>query len=207
MNTELSKRLLKICTTCDQNETCPRSSQMARKCYQGWYNRTQRDADAEKLRLALYRHKNFAKWMLTRCKSQATKIGLEFDLDLEWFKHELGKGTCAVTGLDFVTPKYDPGARGKRNPWTPSVDRIDNTKGYSKSNCRLVVWMYNLAKSNYAEEDVMRMCGAIVDKQLQADVGDEMTQTSLSADSLSMHQSFALRNSPCVLEHVPGVFV
>jgi hypothetical protein len=138
---------------------------MQKKCYQSWYNRTQRDKQAEKLRQALYRQTSFANSMLARCKAQAQKAGLDFDLDLNWFETNLKGKKCAVSGLDFVMPVYEPNARGKRGPWTPSVDRIDNSRGYVKENCRLVVWMYNLAKSNYEENEMHKLCDAVINNK------------------------------------------
>ena len=159
---KLKNRVSKICSSCEQFSSCSRPSDMQKKCYQSWYNRTQRDKQAEKLRQALYRQTSFANSMLARCKSLAQKTGLDFDLDLDWFKKNLKGMKCAASGLDFVMPVYEPNARGKRGPWTPSVDRIDNSKGYVKENCRLVVWMYNLAKSNYKENEMYKLCNAVI---------------------------------------------
>lgn len=167
MNSTANKSPLpKVCSICPVQQTCAQSTAMRRQCYQRWYNRTQRDPHAERLRQALFRQRNFEKWMLSRCKAQAKKINLPFDLDLDWFKAEMAKGVCSVSGIPFVLPRYQPGARGKRGPWTPSVDRIDNTKGYVKGNARLVIWIYNLAKSDYPEADVTQLCLAVAMKQL-----------------------------------------
>jgi len=34
-------------------------------------------------------------------------------------------------------------------------DKIDPSKGYTKDNCRVVCWWYNLAKSIYSDEVVL----------------------------------------------------
>lgn len=67
---------------------------------------------------------------------------------------------CKQTGIpfDFSTGK------GKR-PFGPTVDRIDNSKGYSLTNIQIVCNVYNLAKSNFQTEDVLIFAKALVEKQ------------------------------------------
>lgn len=87
-------------------------------------------------------------WSSTQHRSKDKS--LIFDLDIEWIKERLHK--CEVTGIEFElrdmatksTTNYS-----NRKPLTPSVDRIDPHKGYTKDNCRVVCWWYNLAKSNW----------------------------------------------------------
>lgn len=171
-----NSRIHKVCIECEKYSFCDRDVNMRKRCYQRWYNSTQRNPEVEKLRQALFRQKYFANSMLSRCKSQAAKANLYFGLDIKWFKAELAKGVCAATGISFVMPSYQPGAKGKRGPWTPSVDRIDNSKGYIKSNCRLVVWIYNLAKNSYEDADVHKMCAALVNHSRCGTVNRVSTQ-------------------------------
>lgn len=37
---------------------------------------------------------------------------------------------------------------------TPTIDKIDSGKGYTKDNCRIVCWWFNLTKSIYTDEQV-----------------------------------------------------
>lgn len=161
-----SKRLSKVCTSCAQVNTCARPKKLATKCYQTWYNKTQRNKAAEKLRQAFFRATKFEDSMCSRIKSSANSSGHKFNLDVAWFKRELKRGTCEVTGLPFVLPSYTPNGQGNRGPWAPSVDRIDNTKGYTKANCRMVVWIFNLAKSNYKDQDFARLSMAFTAKNI-----------------------------------------
>lgn len=59
---------------------------------------------------------------------------------------------CEVTGIKFDLK--EPKQRNHRRPFVPSPDRIDNTRGYAPDNVQWVVWIYNLMKNNFDEEDV-----------------------------------------------------
>ena len=56
-------------------------------------------------------------------------------------------GRCEVTGIAFHT-----NAEMKRNPFAPSIDRIDSSGGYSMSNCRVVCYAVNIAMLHWGEE-------------------------------------------------------
>ena len=93
-----------------------------------------------------------------------TKVGRRFrdgnELTPEWIMAKLKLGTCEVTGLPFT---YGLEAR---NPWSPSLDRIDPKVGYSLNNTRVVVWIYNASKNVFHDQDVMLMAQALVNKQM-----------------------------------------
>lgn len=95
-----------------------------------------------------------------------TKVGRRFrdgnELSPEWILEKLSKGVCEVTGLPFT---YGLQAR---NPWSPSLDRIDPSKGYTLENTRVVLWIYNAAKNVFSDEDVLLMCQSVVNKSLNA---------------------------------------
>ena len=59
----------------------------------------------------------------------------------------LSGGVCQITSIPF---ELDNTQGSKRNPFTASPDRIDNTKGYTKDNVQWVVWIYNQMKSDYS---------------------------------------------------------
>jgi len=94
-------------------------------------------------------------------KLRAKKRGMDFDLTPAWVADRLHNGVCEVTGLpfDFVTED------DKRNPYAPSIDRKDSRRGYTQDNCQMVIWMYNAAKGEGADDDVSlmarAMCGAL----------------------------------------------
>jgi hypothetical protein len=56
----------------------------------------------------------------------------------------------------------------RHNPWKPSLDRIDSTKGYLKGNVRFVTAMANICKGAFPDEDVVAFCKAVAGYHGQA---------------------------------------
>ena|SRR5690606_3248260 len=48
---------------------------------------------------------------------------------------------------------FEPG-----NPWLPSIDRIDNNKGYTKDNIRIVWYIENLCRNKFSDDVVLQFC-------------------------------------------------
>lgn len=65
------------------------------------------------------------------------------DMD-ELFRRAAGK--CEVTGIPFSVRKIGD---YRRQPFAPSLDRIDPLQGYVLSNCRLVCTAVNLAMNEW----------------------------------------------------------
>jgi hypothetical protein len=64
---------------------------------------------------------------------------------------------CCRTGIPFVY-NNEPS-----HPWQPSLDRLDNDGGYTMANLQLVCLMYNLAKNQRTDEEVVHFARAMVD--------------------------------------------
>lgn len=58
---------------------------------------------------------------------------------------------CAVTGIQF-----DLSYRNEyfKNPRDPSIDRINNSKGYTADNIQLVCAWYNLMKNEWSDDEI-----------------------------------------------------
>lgn len=89
-------------------------------------------------------------------KKSKTDIAFGFDLDTEEVRNELFQrllvGKCEVTSILWNM---------NSESWRPSLDRIDNSKGYTLDNIQWVVWMYNRAKGSGPDDDVMIMAMAL----------------------------------------------
>ena len=123
-----------------------------KKCSQRWY---QRNKDKVKEKTKSWKQRNPIKLHLQEIKSRAKRQSLECDLDLEWFTERMAHGLCEVTNLPFVPSEK------KMGPFLPSVDRTDPKKGYTKDNCKMVIWMYNAAKGSNTHDYVMIMARAL----------------------------------------------
>jgi len=64
---------------------------------------------------------------------------------------------CPILGIELKFGKVDAenlGRIGPRGyPNSPSIDRIDNTKGYTKENIMVVSWRANVLKSDGTPEE------------------------------------------------------
>ena len=106
------------------------------------------------------------------CKNRARRKGYECDIDYKYMLWLLDQqsGRCAITGV--VLESSAANTKTYSNPWTISVDRIDNTRGYTKDNVRLVTYMYNTCKGQWTDEQVVHMCKGILevsDQQIDDD--------------------------------------
>jgi len=98
-----------------------------------------------------------AQSLVSNIKTRAKRKNLDFDLDWNWYMEKYEKGVCEATGIPFEEPQYN-GKKGNTSPWIPSVDRIDNEKGYTKDNCRLVCFIFNIVKNRFTDEDFEKLC-------------------------------------------------
>lgn len=90
---------------------------------------------------------------LGNAKQRAKQAGVPFDLTLDHV-NALFAGSCAVAGIPF---SLESGS-----PWAPSLDRIIPSQGYTPSNTRAVVWIYNAAKNKSADADVLTLAAHLL---------------------------------------------
>ena len=104
-----------------------------------------------------------ARHMVAWLRLEAGRKEVPFDLTVEWVRERLERGVCEVTGLKLdITDEHRAGRR--ISPYAPSVDRLSGPAGYLRTNCRMVVWIYNLAKQNWSDTEVLTMARALVAK-------------------------------------------
>lgn len=100
-----------------------------------------------------------AKKLTGQAKQSARKRGLEFALDVQEVERLLSPMTCAVTKLPLTLEHSGPSTR---NPWAPSLDRIDGSEGYVSGNVRVVCWAYNLMRADFPDEVVYKVAQALM---------------------------------------------
>lgn len=101
-----------------------------------------------------------ARELLRAVGKRCRKDGVDLDLDREWLAARLNAGKCELTGLafDMSVSKRRPTAR------TPSIDRISANGGYTKANCRVILYAVNTALSNYGLAAFLPIAAALVSK-------------------------------------------
>ena len=106
-----------------------------------------------------YNHRRTLKGTLSNklqsAKRRAKKDGMVFELDNKFITSlwEKQDGKCAKTGVEM-------GRIGDK--WlAPSIDRIDNSKGYTKDNVQWTCWRYNDAKADMSDDSFRAMCLAV----------------------------------------------
>ena len=94
--------------------------------------------------------------LLEGCKKRSKNV----TIDEEWIMDRLEKGVCEVTGLPLNLSN-----KGKRRgPFTPSIDQKIPGVGYTKENCQLVCWIYNISKCDWSHDDVMAFVTALASR-------------------------------------------
>jgi len=84
------------------------------------------------------------------------------------------KGRCKQSGLEFtitkediIIPEYCPLLKVKLDSWghkdyCPSLDRIDNTKGYTKENIWVISFLANRMKNSATKEELLQFAESIL---------------------------------------------
>ena len=115
----------------------------------------------EKQKLKFKCPKERAKFLYKTVKQRATKRQIDFDLTVEWFEDKLIEGKCEVSKIPFILDNY---GEGWNKFYSPSVDRIDNDKGYTMENCRLVLFGFNAGKFTATDDDFAKLVYALVEQ-------------------------------------------
>jgi hypothetical protein len=79
-------------------------------------------------------------------------VDIEY-LETLWQQQE---GICPFTKQKLVFKKYSDD--NTSTPYSASIDRIDNNKGYVKGNIRFVALMFNYARNRFSDDYVIEFC-------------------------------------------------
>lgn len=146
----------KFCRTCGivkpidefyRNNQCPKGRRP--KCKQ-----------CERSEMSEVRYKKIFQYAKRRAREKC----VEFDLDYWEVRRRTENGVCEATGMPF---NYQDTKKENLfgGEFSPSIDRIDPSKGYTMDNIRIVCWAFNHMKHTYSDETVLKVMGAFVDKQ------------------------------------------
>ncbi len=83
--------------------------------------------------------------MHSHAKGRAQRKKMDFDLEIGWIEEKLEIGICELTGIKFQLTTGD-------NPYAPSLDRIDSSKGYTKDNVKVVTVAINMMRNRWDDE-------------------------------------------------------
>lgn len=120
--------------------------QVRKACNARWYEKNKKRVQASNRK---WRDDNPAYFLWLNAKKRHKQ---DFSITSEQVIELCAPMTCSVTGLPLLW-KWD--GTGK-NPWAPSIDRIDNSRGYTPDNIRVVCWIFNLSKSTWDDAVVER---------------------------------------------------
>lgn len=102
-----------------------------------------------------------AKTLLKGAQRRSHKFSEPLTVDVEFIQEKLENGFCEVTNLPF---DFSPHLEYDKNPYSPSIDRIDSNKGYTKDNTRIVIWQYNLMKGEITDQELLDICKILVEE-------------------------------------------
>jgi hypothetical protein len=85
-------------------------------------------------------------------KRRAKEKKLKFSIDSTQIKIP---ATCPILDIPIVKV-YTKGKKSGPTPNSPSIDRIDNTKGYIKRNVQVISHQANTMKANATPEELIK---------------------------------------------------
>jgi hypothetical protein len=98
------------------------------------------------------------RWYLKNIIKNSKKRNQEYNVDLEYLKNlwQEQNGICPFTKkqLELRTHNY----KNNSHPYSASLDRIDNSKGYIKGNVRFVALIFNYSRNCFSDEQVVQFC-------------------------------------------------
>jgi len=92
------------------------------------------------------------KRLLNNARQRSRRFGTEFSIGLDDI---IIPNVCPILGIELA-PFFKLENKGNRR-WAPSLDRIDNSKGYVPGNVAVISWKANSLKGDMSIETVKRL--------------------------------------------------
>lgn len=180
-----SKRTTRTCTVCNVEKPLAEFQRNSR----GFYWRRcktcisiikRKQYDLGKVRD--WTKRNRAQVLVNAAKHRAKLKGMEFDIEASDFSEIIADGVCQVTGIPFHLD-------GGRTWDSPSLDRINPSKGYIKGNCRIVLYCVNVMANIWGENKIMEIAKAIMQQRRSTSETFQERLTEALRQRLSMYYS------------------
>lgn len=97
-----------------------------------------------------------AQYLVRSCRARAKRKGFECSITAHDIARQIELGVCAVTGIRFHLE-----TNAGRHHFTPSIDRIDNTRGYVPGNVRVVIWAFNAMRGDWGDDILLQITTAL----------------------------------------------
>lgn len=107
---------------------------------------------------------SMARTLFLRARRGAKQRGIDFLITQSYIEHLLkvaGK-RCSISGMPLT---ITTDGAWFRNPWAPSIDRIDSKLPYQEGNCRVVCYAANVALNEWGIEVLASLAQGILDKR------------------------------------------
>lgn len=113
-----------------------------------------RNAHAQMVSREKYRRANPVWLMVNNAKSRAKKRGMEFDLKVS---DVVIPELCPVLGIKLIVRGKKSGVGHLCKDNSPSIDRVDNAKGYTRNNILIVSFKANRLKADASVEELRKV--------------------------------------------------
>ena len=145
-NSKIPSRVKYFCKDCNSNLTSKDKNRILRVKIEGFH-------DKEKTQRRESHKRNIIHNMVLRAKSRARKYGYVFELkDSDIIIPEI----CPLLNVPFILGNY------KNYEYTPTIDRIDNSKGYTKDNIWIISKKANSMKNSATFKELKTFCTNIL---------------------------------------------
>jgi hypothetical protein len=101
-----------------------------------------------------------AKILVNNARVRSRKKNLDFDISVDDIHEKIVAGVCEFTGISF---DYSYGKDTFLNAYSPSIDKINSKKGYTKNNIRLVLTAVNRSLGEDGEKEMLPILKAMVE--------------------------------------------
>lgn len=150
-------KIMKTCSKCnlvkeDFDFYKPQKSSICKSCHlistRNYKREKRKDSNYKKTESLKQKERRVRLWqqtLLHDCKSRKH----DFNLDVDYINHlfELQNGKCYWFGVELTPSPI------KKNPNQPSLDRLDNKKGYIKGNVVLSCYSANIGRNETDEKN------------------------------------------------------